>query len=159
MTFNSDLIQKSGSINPKKHTYRFVSEKGIEFILPCLSDSGSARSLISQDLLEMKDIKYYQTTQNEHLYDPAGRDIHISRTVMLHATFKDNSIYVDALVSPYISQEIIVSCHDSKRINAISIGEDDWPSPIAIRNSVILALSKGKPPDINLRKEEIQDKN
>ena len=85
MTFNSADIEKSGSHPSPRHTYRFTSEKGVDFILPCISDSGNARTLVAQDLLEEKSIEYYETDADEHLIAPNGTDMHISGCVMLAA--------------------------------------------------------------------------
>ena len=77
MTFNSADIEKSGSHPSPRHTYRFTSEKGVDFILPCISDSGNARTLVAQDLLEEKSIEYYEADADEHLIAPNGTDMHI----------------------------------------------------------------------------------
>ena len=78
LTFDSTKIEKTGSKESPKHTYRFTSETGIDFVLPCLSDSGNARTLVAKDLLDEKGIKYYEADANEHLFDPKGGDIHIN---------------------------------------------------------------------------------
>ena len=159
LTFDSTKIEKTGSKESPKHTYRFTSETGIDFVLPCLSDSGNARTLVAKDLLDEKGIKYYEADANEHLFDPKGGDIHINGCVMLIATFKNESIYVDALVSDDISQEIIVSCHDSERIGAISITPDEWPSTLSVCNIARLcAIREGVLPNLNLSEEDIQRK-
>ena len=159
MTFNSADIEKSGSHPSPRHTYRFTSEKGVDFILPCISDSGNARTLVAQDLLEEKSIEYYEADADEHLIAPNGTDMHISGCVMLAATFKKTSIYVDALVSDDISQEIIVSCYDGSRIGAISIADDDWPASVSLSNVArICAINKGVPPVTLMSKEDIRRK-
>jgi len=132
LTFDSTNIEKSGSQPISKHTYRFTSENGTDFILPCISDSGNARTLVAQDILDDNAIAYYEADANEHLTAPNGTDMHISGCIMLAATFKENTIYVDALVSDDISHEVIVSCHDSRRIGAISIADDDWPASVSL---------------------------
>ena len=125
LTFDSSKVEKTGSHPSPRHTYRFTSEKGIDFILPCIRDSGNARTLVAQDILDGKAIEYYEADADEHLTAPNGTDMHISGCIMLAATFKETTIYVDALVSDDISHEVIVSCHDSSRIGAISIADDD----------------------------------
>ena len=159
LTFDSANIKKSGSQPIAKHTYRFTSENGTDFILPCISDSGNARTLVAQDILDDNAIAYYEADADEHLIAPNGTDMHISGCILLAATFKENTIMVDALVSDDISHEVIVSCYDSRRIGAISIADDDWPATMSLVNAAkICAMHKGVPPNTTMSKEEIKEK-
>ena len=159
LKFDSSKIDKTGSKPSPRHTYRFTSETGVEFVLPCISDSGNARTLVAKDLLDEKGIKYYEADADEHLTAPNGADMHIDGCVMLLATFKDTHIYVDCLVSSDISQEVIVSCHDSERIGAISITPDDWPARLSLSNSArICAINKGVPTNTYMSPEDIKEK-
>ena len=159
LTFDSANIEKPGSQPIAKHTYRFTSENGKDFILPCISDSGNARTLVAQDILDDNAIDYFEAAADEHLTAPNGTDMHISGCLLLQATFKENTIMVDALVSDDISGEVIVSCYDSNRIGAISIAEDDWPSSVSLVNAAkICAMYKGVPPNTTMSEEDIKKK-
>ena len=86
LTFDSANIEKPGSQPIAKHTYRFTSENGKDFILPCISDSGNARTLVAQDILDDNAIDYFEAAADEHLTAPNGTDMHISGCILLHAT-------------------------------------------------------------------------
>ena len=126
LTFDSSKIEKTGSKPSPRHTYRFTSETGVGIVLPCINDSGNARTLLAKDLLDKKGIKYYEADADEHLAAPNGVGLHIDGCVMLLPTFEDTHIYVDCLVSSDISQEVIVSCHDVALLFETLFTQSSW---------------------------------
>jgi len=70
LTFDSTKFEKSGSQPIAKHTYCFTYENGNDFILPCISDSGNARTLVTQDILDDNAIAYYKADADKHSIPP-----------------------------------------------------------------------------------------
>ena len=99
LTFDSANIEKPGSQPIAKHTYRFTSENGKDFILPCISDSGNARTLVAQDLLDDNAIAYYKTVTDKHLIPPNRSNMHIRRCILIAATFKATTKIVCAAMT------------------------------------------------------------
>ena len=68
-------------------------------------------------------------------------------------------VYFDCLVSSDISQDVIVSCHDSERIGAITITPVDWPARLSLGNLArICAINKGVPTNTYMSPEDIKEK-
>ena len=58
-----------------------------------------------------------------------------------------------------LRDEVIVSCHDSSRIGAISIADDDWPANVSLTNAArICAINKGVKPLFAMSKKDIKKK-
>ena len=89
LTFDSTKFEKSGSQPIAKHTYCFTYENGNDFILPCISDSGNARTLVAQDILDDNAIAYYKADADKHLIPPNRSNMHIRRCILIAATFKE----------------------------------------------------------------------
>ena len=113
------------------------------------SDSGNARSLVAKDILEEKGIEFYEAPANEHISAPNGTDMHINGCLFLLATFKDQQIYLDCLVTDDLSEEIIVSWHEAERIGAIKIAEDDWPARLSVSNAARICAIRGGNPQLS----------
>ena len=128
--FNSQLIPKIGSVASKTHTYRFSSENGVEWVQKVLSDSGNARSLIGKDLLDSKNIKFYPAEAGDNLYAANDSTIRVCGSVMLTATFKNKTIFIDCLVTKDLSRDIIISGHEAELIGAITISPDSHPAKL-----------------------------
>ena len=53
------------------YTYMlFTYENGNNFILQCISDSGNARTLVTQDILDDNAIAYYKADADKHSIPP-----------------------------------------------------------------------------------------
>ena len=128
--FNSQLIPKIGSVASKTHTYRFSSENGVEWVQKVLSDSGNARSLIGKDLLDSKNIKFYPAEAGDNLYAANDSTIRVCGSVILTATFKNKTIFIDCLVTKDLSRDIIISGHEAELIGAITISPDSHPAKL-----------------------------
>ena len=151
--FNSSLIPKIGSVASKTHAYRFSSENGVEWVQKVLSDSGNARSLIGKDMLDSKNIKFYPAQADDSLYAANDSTIRICGSVMLTATFKNKTIFIDCLVTEDLSRDIIISGHESERIGAITISPDSPPAKLKQLPSVCSTKTQR-----TLGEEEISDK-
>ena len=95
-----------------------------------MSDSGNARSLIGKDLLDSKNIKFYPAEAGDNLYAANDSTIRVCGSVMLTATFKNKTIFIDCLVTKDLSRDIIISGHEAELIGAITISPDSHPAKL-----------------------------
>ena len=99
LTFDSTKFEESGSKPIAKRTYRFTCENGTVFILPCISDSGNARTFVAQDILDDNTIAYYKADADKHLIPPIRSNMHIRRCILIAATFKATTKIVCAAMT------------------------------------------------------------
>ena len=126
LTFDSTKFEKSGSQPIAKHTCCFTYENGNDFILPCISDSGNARTLVAQDILDDNAIAYYKTVTDKHLIPPNRSNMHIRRCILIAAAFKETiKIACAAMTVVALTQSLLhtttatVSLPNTTRICAI----------------------------------------
>ncbi len=146
----------------------------ISFHFNATPDTGATRSIIAQDVLRHHGISF-DTSSSLNLFAANGSHMRCAGTVQLQVLYDGRpEIIVDALVSPDLRNEILLSWHDLLALQVIPV---DFPATIAaavaddslerlqedfpdvLRNTLGTHCLRGSPMKIHLRDDvEIRPK-
>ena len=137
----------SASIPPILHKYKWDPPgPGKSFHKKCLSDTGCSRTVVAKDVADKFGIPILPNTNRDRLQTANKQDLNVNGVIKLRATYKSKTISVNALVTDDLTDEIIVSWHDSHDLGTVTIdGLDNPPheqSTSAVCNQISSTASR-----------------
>ena len=113
-----------GASKPTPRVTLTLKARGCDsFDFPSCPDTGATRSIIAHDLCRRRGVKWSRSTR-ESLFAANGTRMRVSGSVKLYAQFQGQPATIDALVTPDISNDILVSWHD---LAALGVIPADFP--------------------------------
>ena len=109
------------------HNYHFESLDRSARIpkKPRLSDSGCTKSVFSKNELDRYGFKFEPNFKNERLQAAGDHELRVCGVVDSLYSYNGSTRLLHALVTPDLTDEIIISRIDAERVNAIKVDRND----------------------------------